>query len=164
MDDSDVEDALAEAEQAFRDTRGQTRETGLDTNDESLVQLRKACRLLDAARTLQQRNGYYTVVIEVSFVAIERSLQAFLLVREYAESEDLRYGHTDVYARAAEVNLCSADLAARFTQHWERNRADVYYREAPASAEQATAMLDLATAIHQHVIQLGGFDHDCLCS
>lgn len=164
MDDSDVEKALTEAEQLFRDTRNQTTETGLDTNDESLVQLRKACRLLEAARTLQQQNGYYTVVIEVSFVAVERSIQSFLLARGYAEPEDFRYGHTDVYERAAEVNLCSADLAARFTQHWERNRADIYYREAPASAEQATAMLDLADAVHQHVIQLGGLDHDCLCS
>ncbi|MCU4718149.1 hypothetical protein [Halapricum hydrolyticum] len=60
MDDSHVEDALERAERTFRETRGQTSETGLDTNDESLVRLRKPCRLLDAARTLRQRNGYYT--------------------------------------------------------------------------------------------------------
>lgn len=163
MDNSDVEDALEAAEDAFRDTRGQTTETGLDTAAEPLVQLRKACRLLEAARTLQQQNGYYTVVIEASFVAIERSLQAFLLERKYSTAEDLRHGHTTVYDRAAEVNLCSPELAARFTQHWERNRADIYYREAPASAEQATAMLALAEAVHQHVLQLGSLERECVC-
>lgn len=164
MDNSDVESALKAAERAFRDTRGQTIETGLRKDNEALLQLRKACRLLEAAQTLRQQNGYHTVVIEVSFVAIERSIQAFLLTRGYVSPEDLRHSHTEVYERAAEVNLCSSELAARFTQHWERNRADVYYREAPASAEQSTAMLDLADAVHGHVIQLGSLDHECLCS
>lgn len=99
---------------------------GLAVDDQALVQLRKACRLLEAARTLRRQNGYYTVVIEASFVAIEGSIQAFLLARGYTRPDDLRHGHTRVYNRAGEVNLCSEDLAARLTQLWEQNRADVY--------------------------------------
>ena len=163
MDDSYVEEALDTAERAFQDTRGQTSETGLDVTEDSLVQLRKACRLLEAARTLRRRNGYYTVVIEASFVAIERSIQSFLLARGYTSPEDLRYGHTKVYDTAADVNLCSVDFAARLTQLWEQNRAEIYYREAPASAQQATAMLELAEAVHQYVLEFGSMAHECLC-
>lgn len=43
MDNSYVDESLGAAEQAFRDTRGQEVETGLDTRDEATVQLRKAC-------------------------------------------------------------------------------------------------------------------------
>lgn len=164
MDHSDVEDALETAEAAFRDSRDQRVETGLDIADESLVQLRKACRLLAAARTLRRENGYYTVVIEASFVAIERSLQAFLLAQGYAVSRELRYSHTEVYERAAEVNLCSEAFAARLTQLWERNRAAVYYQEAPASEAQATAMLSLADAVHNYILQASSLGHECLCS
>jgi hypothetical protein len=153
-----------EAERVFQDTRGQTTETGLDISEESLVQLRKACRLITAAQTLTRQNGYYTVVIEASFVAIERSIQAFLLAQRYTTAEELRHGHTEVYHRAAEVNLCSPELATRLTQHWERNRADIYYREAPASEEQATAMLDLAEAVHQYVLNFGSLAHECQCT
>lgn len=163
MDESYVEDSLEVAERTLRDTRGQTSETGLDTNDESLVQLRKACRLLEAARSLKERNGYYTVVIEASFVAMERSIQSFLLARGYASPENLRYSHTTVFDRAAEVNLCSPEFAARLTQLWEQNRADIYYREAVASAEQATAMLELAEATHKYVLEFGSVPHECLC-
>ncbi|RQH03485.1 hypothetical protein [Natrarchaeobius oligotrophus] len=121
MDNSYVDESLSAAEDAFRDTRGQNVEAGLDTRDETTVQLRKACRLLTAARTLQEQNGYYTVVIEASFVAIERSIQAFLLERGYAEPEDLRYGHTEVYKRAAAVNLFSPEFGDRLAEHWAQN-------------------------------------------
>ncbi len=66
MDDSYVDGALTDAEAAFQETRGQTGESDLDVSDTALVQLRKACRLLEAARTLREQNGYYTVVIEDS--------------------------------------------------------------------------------------------------
>ncbi|WP_202613936.1 hypothetical protein [Halostella pelagica] len=65
MHDSYVDEALTDAEAAFQQTRGRTGETDLDVSDAALVQLRRACRLLEAARTLREQNGYYTVVIEV---------------------------------------------------------------------------------------------------
>lgn len=163
MDDSYVDDSLTAAERTFRDSRGQTVETGLDIDDEATIQLRKACRLLTAAEALNDRNGYHTVVIEASFVAVERSIQAFLLERGYSEPRNLRYGHTEVYERAAEVNLFSSEFGDRLTEHWEQNRADIYYREAPASAEQATAMLALATDVHQYILDFASLVGNCLC-
>jgi len=164
MDDSDVDDVLAAAEAAFRDTRGQRNETDLDVTDETFVQLRKACRLLEAARTLREQNGYYTVVIESSFVAVERSIQAHLLHRGYVSGEDLRYEHTMVYQHGAEANLFSEEFAARLTQLWKQNRAEVYYRETVASAEQADAMLSLAEAVHEYVLDFASLGHECVCT
>ncbi|WP_049928151.1 hypothetical protein [Halopiger goleimassiliensis] len=163
MDDSYVDDSLTAAEQAFRETRGQTVETGLDVEDEATIQLRKACRLLTAARTLRERNGYYTVVIEASFVAVERSIQAFLLERGYAEARDPRYGHTKAYERAAEVNLFSREFADRLAEHWAQNRAAVYYRDAPASSKQATTMLSFAEDVHQYILDFASLSSDCCC-
>lgn len=163
MDNSYVDDALQAAERAFRDTRGQRIEAGLHVNDASTIQFRKACRLLTAAQTLKKQNGYYTVVIEVSFVAAERSIQAFLLDRGYAEAQDLRHGHTDVYKRAAEVNLFSAGFADRLIEQWAQNRAAIYYRNVPASAEQATAMLEVATAVHRYIRDFGSLGSECVC-
>lgn len=41
MDGSHVEDALENTEMTFEDTRGQSPETGLDIDDEALVQLER---------------------------------------------------------------------------------------------------------------------------
>ncbi|WP_181687263.1 hypothetical protein [Halorhabdus salina] len=164
MDGSYVETALTDAENAFQDTRGHTAESGLAVTDSALVQLRKACRLLEAARTLRERNGYYTVVIEASFVAVERSLQFYLLDRGHVSAEDLRYEHTRVYRHATTVNLFSEAFADRLTQLWQQNRAEVYYRETVASAEQADAMVALAEAVHRYVLEYASLEHDCVCS
>ncbi|WP_254544656.1 hypothetical protein [Halomarina pelagica] len=164
MDNSYVDDALIDAEAAFQETRGQTGESDLDVSDAALVQLRKACRLLKAARTLREQNGYYTVVIEASFVAVERSIQFYLLHRGHASGEDLRYEHTAVYQQGGAVNLFSEAFADRLTQLWKRNRAEVYYRETVASAEQADAMLSLAEAVHRYILNFASLRHECACS
>ena len=49
-------------------------ESGLDVDDAALLQLRKACRLLSGAEALHEAN-YHTLVIEASFVAIERTIE-----------------------------------------------------------------------------------------
>ena len=164
MDDSYVDEALTDAEAAFRQTRGQTGESDLDVSDAALVQLRKACRLLETARTLREQNGYYTVVIEASFVAVERSIQFYLLHRGHASEEDLRYEHMAVYQQGGEVNLFSEEFADRLTQLWKQNRAEVYYRETVASAEQADAMLSLADAVHRYILEYASLQHECVCS
>lgn len=164
MDDSYVDEALTAAETAFQTTRGQTAETALDVSDAALVQLRKACRILEAARTLRSQNGYHMVVIEASFVALERSIQFHLQHRGHAAGADLRYEHTDVYQRGGAVNLFSETFADRLTQLWKQNRAAIYYRETVASAEQADAMLSLAEAVHRYILAFTSREHKCVCS
>lgn len=164
MDNSYVDEALTDAETAFRQTRGQTAESDLDVSTAALVQLRKACRLLEAARTLREQNGYYTVVIEASFVAVERSIQFYLLYRGHASGEDLRYEHTEAYQQGRAANLFSKAFADRLAQLWKQNRAKVYYRETVASAEQADTMLSLADAVHQYILDYASLQYECVCS
>lgn len=163
MDGSEVETALEATETAFEDTRGHSPEVGLDVDDEALVQLRKACRLLETAATLRERNGHYTVVIETPFVAIERSIQFYLLHRNAASGADLRHDHAAVYRRAAEMNLFSRSFGDRLLDLWKTNRAAVYYRDAAATAEQADAILSLATAVHEYVLEFASEAHNCIC-
>ena len=78
MENSEVETLLGEAETAFEQEATEI-ETGLNVDDAGMLQLRKACRLLKAANHLREENGYYTVVIETSFIASERSIHFYLL-------------------------------------------------------------------------------------
>jgi hypothetical protein len=63
MDNSRIEDKLDQVRNVF-DKRPEEVETGLEVDGYGLLQLRKGCRLLEAARHLIEENGYYTVVIE----------------------------------------------------------------------------------------------------
>lgn len=49
-------------------------------DDVALLQLRKACRLLSGATALRDE-AYYTLVVEASVVAIERTIEFRLLER-----------------------------------------------------------------------------------
>lgn len=162
MDRSYVEDALTAAQQAFEQDPVR-KESGLDTDDDALLQLRKACRLLDAARFLRTQNGYYTVVIESSFIAIERSIHFYLLQATGMNSTEF-ITHADVYERGAEANLYSAALADQFLQLWRENRSKTYYRQAVGGETQAERMLELATAVHGYVLDHLSVDHECICT
>lgn len=97
----DIRTELDAAERAF-ETTPDVIEEGLDVDDPELVQLRRACRLLAAGSLLLER-GYYTVVIESAFVAIERTIQ-FRLVHDGAmEPEQVISSHSRLYQRGAET-------------------------------------------------------------
>ncbi|MFC7135376.1 MULTISPECIES: hypothetical protein [Salinibaculum] len=162
MDGSYVEDALTDAQQAF-EREPAHKESGLDVDDDALLQLRKACRLLDAARFLRTQNGYYTVVIETSFIAIERSIHFYLLHATGMDSTEF-VSHTDVYQRGAEANLYSRSLGDQLLQLWRENRSKTYYRQAVGGEMQANTMLQLATAIHHYILDLLSVDHECVCN
>lgn len=162
MDSSYVEDALTDAQRAF-EREPAHKESGLDTDDDTLLQLRKACRLLDAARFLRTQNGYYTVVIESSFIAIERSIHFYLLHATGMDSTEF-VTHSDVYERGAEANLYSESLGDQFLQLWRENRSKTYYRQAVGGETQADAMLELATAVHQSILDYLSIGHECICN
>jgi len=76
----------------------------LNVDDAELVQLRRACRLLEVGANLLNQ-GYYTVVIESAFVAIERTIQ-FRLIHDGAMfSEEVLSSHRRLYQRGAEIGL-----------------------------------------------------------
>ncbi|MFB6187972.1 MAG: hypothetical protein ABEI86_14050, partial [Halobacteriaceae archaeon] len=95
MDNSSIEDKLDDVLQEFRTGSGQP-ETGLEVDDSPLLQLRKSCRMLAAVKSLQEQNGYYTVIIETSFASIERSIQFYLQEKGYIK-EDEFVDHRKVY-------------------------------------------------------------------
>lgn len=161
MENSDVLDALAEAERSFERPPEEI-EAGLDVDEAELVQLRRACRLLAAASLLLDR-GYYTVVIESSFVAIERSIQ-FRLVHDGAMAEsEVISTHRRLYQRGAEIGLYDETFGDDLAELWTQNRTKTYYRLGVATDGQAEAMQSLATELHRHLVDGGHASHECLC-
>jgi len=157
----EIRDQLAEAERTFEGTPG-TIEEGLDVDDAELVQLRRACRLLEVGANLLNQ-GYYTVVIESAFVAIERTIQ-FRLIHDGAMSpEEVISSHRRLYQRGAEIGLYDDAFGDELAELWNRNRTETYYRLGVATKEQAEEMHRLADEVHQHLVEMSRMSHECLC-
>ena len=160
-------DGLDRVEDAFGGfTHGQpTYEAFLDPgrSDPAIIQLRKACRLLDTCRLLRDRNGYYTSVVEMSFAAIERSLEGYALYVSNDSIDDFRAGHERAYERAAELGALSPKSTARLKDVFVENRSASYYRDTIANERQSAALFTLAVRIHEHIYQFAGLSHECRC-
>lgn len=162
MDNSHIEDTLDEVQDLF-DEKPREVETGLDVEDPGTLQMRKACRLLEAARHLKAENGYYTVVIETSFAAIERTLQFYLIDKNFLDPSEY-VDHREVYERSNESGLYNSKFKEKLVGLWRDNRSRSYYREGVGSQDRADKMLELAEQIHSHVLQLAGESHECICN
>ncbi|MFB6197368.1 MAG: hypothetical protein ABEI52_03730, partial [Halobacteriaceae archaeon] len=150
-----------EALETFRHAP-ETPEEGLDVDDPTILQLRKACRLLEAAEFLEAENGYYTVVIETSFSVIERTLQFYLLDTGLLHDDDY-VSHEQVYDLGEQAGLYNQDIRDKLLGLWRNNRSRTYYREGIGSQQSATHMTTLARQLHDHVLQLAGSSHECIC-
>jgi hypothetical protein len=165
-DPADLEESISRVEDAFGGQLGSPDyEEGLDPNehDSDVIQLRKACRLLDACRLLRDHDGYHTSVIEMSFAAIERTLEFYALTASNDTIDDFREGHDRAYDRGAELGLTTEETARRLKQLYRDNRAAAYYRDTVAARQQADAMFHLAVAIHDYVKNLARLSHECCC-
>ncbi|NHN49472.1 hypothetical protein G9464_18020 [Halostella sp. JP-L12] len=159
MTSQDLEEALTDAEDAFQ-RRPEHPEVGLEhVADAAVLQLRKACRLLDAAGFLFDRNGHITVIIEASFVAIERSIQFYVEEKGYDVPGQ---SHTEVYGLGVRAGLFSRDVADRLRELWRENRSESYYRTGIAGEYRARTTYELATKLHAEVVELTR-TRDCLC-
>jgi len=157
----EIRDQLVDAERAFEGSPG-TIENGLDVDDPELVQLRRGCRLLEVGENLLGQ-GYYTVVIESAFVAIERTIQFRLIHDGAMEPEQVISNHRRLYHRGAEVGLYDDAFGDDLAELWNRNRTKTYYRLGIATKEQAEAMHNLAVDIHRHLVDMSPVSHECLC-
>jgi len=158
---NDIRDQLVEAERTFEGSPG-TIEEGLDVDDAELVQLRRACQLLEVGSNLLKQ-GYYTVVIESAFVAIERTIQ-FRLIHDGAMSAaEVISSHRRLYQRGAEIGLYDDAFGDNLAELWNRNRTKTYYRLGIATKEQAEAMYWLADDIHRDLVDMTRVSHECLC-
>jgi len=152
---------LIDTVQAAFDRRPTDIEAGLAVEDAALLQLRKACRLLAGAEALQDAS-YYTLVIEASFVAIERTVEFRLLERGTMQPDDLPGTHPGVYGATA-TGVFGKSMAADLADLWRDHRAKTYYQDGLASAARAESMYELATEIHAYVTGRSRQGHECLC-
>lgn len=164
-DPVDVREALDRAQDAFGLVgRGQMEfETGISSDDDWKTQLTKACRLIEVTDTLQAQGDYYTAIIEVSFGAVERSIEAYALAMSNDDLRDFQ-DHEFSYERAHQIGLFTRETAEDMKDLYSENRTESYYGGGRPTEEQARAMADLATAVHEfsvNQIREGGV---CLCS
>lgn len=151
---------LSEVVLAFN-KRGEV-EPGLDVSEDALVQLRKACRILDGIRALRDIDRHHTLVVEGSFAAVERTVQFYVVNAGATDSNDIM-SHEDTFELGAQAGIFSDETAEELVELWKNYRNGLYYQEKRATAEQAEAMLAYATCLHDHVLALAGRSHDCLC-
>ncbi|WP_262179612.1 hypothetical protein [Haloarcula laminariae] len=161
MSSTRIEQLLDTAQAAF-DRRPTDIETGLNVSDAALLQLRKACRLLAGAEALQEQD-YYTLVIEASFVAMERTVEFRLLERGTIEPTDLPGTHPGVYREAASAGIFDESVANDLADLWRNHRAKTYYQDGLAAAERAETMYALAQEVHAFVVGRSSQRHECLC-
>lgn len=164
-DPDEVTDALRRAEDAFGGyARGRPAyEEGLDPDDATTTQLRKACRLLDACRTLREQDGYHTSVLEMSFAAVERTLEFYALEASNDGVGDFQ-NHEAAYDRASELGVFAQRTCDALYQLYRDNRSASYYRDTVATREQADATFELAVTVHDHVTEFAQRRHDCRCT
>lgn len=159
MTSRELEAALEKTEDAFQ-RRPENPEVGLEfVSDASTLQLRKACRLLDAASFLLERNGHFTVIIESSFVAIERSIQYYVESKNYDVPAQR---HTEVYDIGVRAGLFSQDIADRLTELWLENRSESYYRTGIAGEYRAKTIHQLASTLHEEIVAETR-TRECIC-
>ncbi len=150
------------AQKRFEHGRGSV-EAGLaDPDSDAVGQLRKACRLLAAARTLQTENGYHTAVVELSFGAIERSFEFFVLALSTDTVRDFM-DHTYAYQRAFELGVISDLLRDDYQSLYREFRSESYYGDRQVRADEAAAMFDLAVDTHEFLRDHPSDHYNCLC-
>lgn len=137
-------------------------EPGLNVEDDALLQLRKACRILDGIRALRDIDRHHTLVVEGSFAVLERTVQFYVVDRGLAESADMQ-SHDDAFEYGAQAGVFSRPTKNELVELWKNHRNETYYQQARATAEQATAILAYAECMHSHITKLAGRKHDCIC-
>lgn len=160
MSGNRIETLVDEVQAAF-DRRPDEVEAGLDTNEADILQLRKSCRLLAGAETLLEQ-GFYTIVIETSFVAIERVVE-FKLLEGGVEPRDLPGTHPGVYTEAARRGILSAHVAENLQDLWRNHRAKTYYQDGLAARERAKKLFELASETHEFVVNQSVKRYECVC-
>jgi len=161
MSSTEIARLIEQAERSF-DAPPEAVEAGLAVQDAPLLQLRKACRLLASADQLLD-SGYYTLVIEASFVALERSIEFRLLERGDRDPRDLPGSHTAVYREATRVGVLSEESANRLADLWRNHRAKTYYQDGLATRGRARALHNLAAEIHRFIVGRSSQGHECVC-
>jgi hypothetical protein len=131
--------------------------------DDADIQLGKACAMLGTCRQLRRGTNNHVSIVELSFNAIERSFQFYLVEMTAAESSDYRR-HEDVFDDVAARNVFSdEDIASRIDAFRSEHRSRFYYDVDRPGREFAVAMHDLAEAVHQYLVEFADAHSRCNC-
>ena len=159
-----VLNALEHAEDAFA-ARGRglpTTEDGIASGGDWETQLTKACKLRTVAEIIDEQNGHYTAIIELNFGVVERSIEAYAVAMTADEVADFR-DHEYSYERAHQIGLFEEETAMAMRDLYSENRTESYYGGGQPTDQQATAMADLARAVHTFVVDQIREGGVCIC-
>ena len=163
---NDVVDALERAEQLLKDDDTGPTQDSLSwqrADDDADIQLGKACATLGTCRQLRHGTNNYVSIVELSFNAIERSFQFYLIEMTAAESADYRT-HEDVFADIAARNVfADANIASRIDAFRSEHRARFYYDIDRPGRDVAMALHDLAEELHQYLVEFADAHSRCSC-
>lgn len=105
---------------------------------------------------------HYTLVVEGSFAALERTIQFYAVDQGIADSNEMQ-SHEDTFEYGVQAGLVATATKDELVELWTNHRNGTYYQQERATAEQAAAMLEYAECMHDHIPTLAGRAHDCLC-
>ncbi|WP_123538219.1 hypothetical protein [Halosimplex salinum] len=163
---SDVVDALDRVEQLVEDSETGPVQDSLSwqrDGDDADIQLGKACAMLGTCRQLRTGTNNYVSVVELSFNAIERSFQFYLVEMTAAESSDYR-NHEEVFEDVAARNVFSDEaVAGRIDAFRSEHRPRYYYDIDRPGRDFAVAMHDLAEEVHRYVVAFADAHSRCNC-
>lgn len=167
-DPTDLLEEIAAAEDAFSHASGRPRfEPGLDSGpdaDEGEVQIQKACRLLALAHEIGDLGEYYGAILEHGFIAIEHTLQGYLLTITGIDATELR-DHDSPYDFAKGRVPLEDDTIESLKRLYNARRTTHYYGTTVTTADQAEHMRTVATLVHNHIVTFDPeLERFCLCS
>jgi hypothetical protein len=111
---------------------------------------------------LRDIDRHYTLVVEGSFAALERTVQFYVVDQGLVASDEM-HSHEETFEYGAQAGVFSRSTKDELIELWKNHRNGTYYQQERATAEQATAMLAYAECMHDHVPTLAGRAHDCIC-
>ena len=163
---TEVVDALERVERLVEDGETGPAQDSLSwqrVGDDADIQLGKACAMLGTCRQLREGTNNYVSIVELSFNAIERSFQFYLVDMTAAESADYR-NHAEVFDDIAARNIFSDEgIAGRIDAFRSEHRSRFYYDIDRPGRDFAMAMYELAENIHQYLVEFADAHSRCSC-
>lgn len=127
------------------------------------ILLGKACAMLGTCRQLRKGSNNFVSIVELSFNAIERSFQFYLVEQTAAESSDYR-DHGQVFEDIAARGVFSDEnIADRIDAFRSEHRSRIYYDVDRPGRDLALAMHDLAEEVHAYVVEFANAHSRCSC-
>ena len=127
------------------------------------IQLGKACAMLGTCRQLRRGTNNYVSIVELSFNAIERSFQFYLIDQTAAESADFRT-HGQVFEEIASRGVFSdTSVPDRIDAFRAEHRSRIYYELDRPGRDLAVGMHDLAEAVHDYIVTFAAAHSRCSC-